>query len=77
MTQTTENQTFYEVFLARVINCFCSLELVVFSFLVCTFPDSKLDYHSRQQGHNLGRLANRSFCPNVGYMRYLNLAFIE
>ena len=41
------------------------------------FHQSKLDYHSRQQGDNLGPLANRSFFPNLGYIRYLNLAFME
>ncbi len=34
-----------------------------FSFLVCIFPDCHLDYHFRQQGHNLDPLANRCFFP--------------
>ena len=60
--KSSESQTLSSVFLARAINCYYSSELVVF-FLsrFVLFHQSKLDYHSRQHGHNLGRLANRLF----------------
>ena len=75
--ETTDRQTLSSVFKARVINCFCSSELVGFFSRFVLFHQSKLDYHSRLHGHNLRSLANQYFCPNVRYIRYLNLAFVE
>ena len=63
MVETFDSQTLSSVFLARVINCFCSSELVGFFFRGLYFYQNKLEYHSRQQVRNLGRLANRCFVP--------------
>ena len=62
--ETTDYQTLSLVFLARVINCFCSSELVGF-FLsrFVLFHQSKLDYRSRQRGENLRALIIGVFVP--------------